>query len=159
MIWSVIFVKICKFQPKLALCIRPTKRLNQKAELHLRYSIQFWVLDVQMGPAHWGQAGGKAASEGAGNHLSETQENTGLSSNRRVGKVCPVLCTLRQKSQITKFKFHVEKNILTRLPTMERVLVWGHNLSGMVRKGFLAVRKGDQWFTAWLCFGITGRIV
>ena len=58
--------------------------MNQTAELNLRYSNQFWVLDIKTNPAHCGRARGPAAREGAGNHPSETQENTEWSSNSRV---------------------------------------------------------------------------
>lgn len=58
--------------------------MNQTAELHLRYSNQFWVLDIKTNPAHCRWARGPAAREGAGNHPSETQENTERSSSSRV---------------------------------------------------------------------------
>ena len=93
--------------------------MNQTAELNLRYSNQFWVLDIKTNPAHCGQARGPAAREGAGNHPSETQENTERSSNSRVFREgqenCPILCTRKQKSQTSKLQLYVEKNMLFQL--------------------------------------------
>lgn len=135
--------------------------MNQTAELHLTYSIQFWVLDIKTSPAHCRRARGPAARGGAGNHPNETQENTQRSSNRRVfreGQEKFVLYYAPESRSNKQVHFSsIWKR--TRSSSYGMGSVWGHNLSGTTRKEFLAVWMADQRLTAWVCYGITGRIV
>lgn len=108
--------------------------MNQTAELHLRYSIQFWVLDIKTSPAYCRRARGPAAREGAGNHPSETQKNTQWSSTRRVfreGQEKFVLYSAPESRKQVNFS-SMWKRTCSSNDGMGSV--WGHNLSGMMRR-------------------------
>lgn len=134
--------------------------MNQTAELHLRYSNQFWVLDIKTNPAHCRWARGPAAREGAGNHPSETQENTERSSSSRVfteGQEKFVLYSVpesRSHKQVnfsSMWKRTCSSNYRMGSVVRPRCQAW--------RKEFLAVWMADQRLTAWVCYASTGRTV
>lgn len=109
--------------------------MNQTAELHLTYSIQFWVLDIKTSPAHYRRARGPAARGGAGNHPNETQENTQWSSNRRVFREGQEKFVLyyAPESRSNKQVHFSSMWKRTRSSSYGMGSVWGHNLSGTTR--------------------------